>query len=297
MPMRQLRSCDFCGGDAAGVYAVVPPELSPTEAEQRRVILCADCRETLEAVLDPLLDRLGVDRDAESDGESALGDGSPSTASEAESEPESESASRSTKPPSGADDATNVTRSGESPSPPRSGGSRGSETPDERGVPDAFGAPEGYTDIAESDEVDLGGPDDDAPSDPTANGTREGSRAGDPAEPRDVRDAGNRTGEPESDVGAPAEDVGSDRVDATAAGERSDGTDASGGRDPAGAEPDQFRTVMRLLGNREFPVRRDEVVEVAASAYDLEDSHVDRILDHAVDRGVLEDDGGTLRRS
>ena len=61
MPMRQLRRCDFCGGDAAGVYEVLPPELSPTEAEQQRLMLCSDCAGTLETVIDPLLERLGVE--------------------------------------------------------------------------------------------------------------------------------------------------------------------------------------------------------------------------------------------
>ena len=55
--MRQLRTCDFCGDEPTGVYEVLPASLAPTEAEQRRVALCADCRETLESVLEPLLAR------------------------------------------------------------------------------------------------------------------------------------------------------------------------------------------------------------------------------------------------
>jgi hypothetical protein len=49
--MRQLRACDFCGDDAAGVYEPLPPELA---ADQHRVALCGPCRETLESVLAPL---------------------------------------------------------------------------------------------------------------------------------------------------------------------------------------------------------------------------------------------------
>lgn len=63
-----------------------------------------------------------------------------------------------------------------------------------------------------------------------------------------------------------------------------------------GDEPDQFRKVMRLLSNREFPVDRAEFAELTAGAYELEDAHVTRIIDHAVDRGVVVDDAGTLRR-
>ncbi|MDS0297182.1 hypothetical protein NDI76_00310 [Halogeometricum sp. S1BR25-6] len=67
MSMRQLRSCDFCGEDASGIYEVLPAELSPTEDEQRRVVLCDDCLQTLETVVDPLLARLGFDAAASRD--------------------------------------------------------------------------------------------------------------------------------------------------------------------------------------------------------------------------------------
>jgi hypothetical protein len=63
-----------------------------------------------------------------------------------------------------------------------------------------------------------------------------------------------------------------------------------------GAEPDQFRKVMRLLSNREFPVDRAEFAELTAGAYGMEDDHVARIIDHAVERGVIVDDAGTLRK-
>jgi hypothetical protein len=100
-------------------------------------------------------------------------------------------------------------------------------------------------------------------------------------------------------------DDGAGAGDAAEGTEAADGDDtehAAGGAGSGGAgstpgdEPAEFRTVMRLLGNREFPVERGSVVELAASAYDLDEAHVNRILDHAVDRGVIVDDGGTLRR-
>ncbi|MFC7069930.1 hypothetical protein [Halobaculum lipolyticum] len=61
--MRAL-DCDFCGGTAAGAYEVVPDELDPGPDEQVRVVLCDGCRETLDGVLAPLLDRLGARDDA-----------------------------------------------------------------------------------------------------------------------------------------------------------------------------------------------------------------------------------------
>ncbi|MFC6786890.1 hypothetical protein [Halobaculum halobium] len=58
--MREL-DCDFCGGIAAGAYEVIPADLDPAPDEQARVVLCDSCRETLDGVLSPLLDRLGAD--------------------------------------------------------------------------------------------------------------------------------------------------------------------------------------------------------------------------------------------
>lgn len=75
--MRELRNCDFCDDDAVGTFAVVPPELEPTEDEQRRVVLCDGCKGQLQTLLEPLLARAGVD-----DGD----DGTESTASESGSE-------------------------------------------------------------------------------------------------------------------------------------------------------------------------------------------------------------------
>lgn len=62
-------------------------------------------------------------------------------------------------------------------------------------------------------------------------------------------------------------------------------------------EPEQFRKVMRLLNNREFPVERAGFAELASSAYELEEDHVADILDYAVERGVVTDDGGVLRKN
>jgi len=57
--MRQLDTCDFCADAADGVYEVVPASVA---GESRRLALCADCRATLQSVVDPLLD--AADREA-----------------------------------------------------------------------------------------------------------------------------------------------------------------------------------------------------------------------------------------
>ncbi|ELZ10893.1 hypothetical protein C479_08778 [Halovivax asiaticus JCM 14624] len=72
--MRQLRTCDFCGDDAVGTFEIVPPELDPTEAEQRRVVLCGDCQPTLEELLEPLLARAGAAPTGETGSEESADD-------------------------------------------------------------------------------------------------------------------------------------------------------------------------------------------------------------------------------
>ncbi|WP_353634790.1 hypothetical protein ABSL23_03950 [Halobacterium sp. NMX12-1] len=64
--MRQLDTCDFCADAADGVYEVVPASVA---GESRRLALCADCRATLQSVVDPLLDA-APEAESESESES-----------------------------------------------------------------------------------------------------------------------------------------------------------------------------------------------------------------------------------
>lgn len=57
--MREVRTCDFCGEQAAGTFEVVPAERDPT-GNGRRMVLCPACRDTLGSVLEPLLDHGGA---------------------------------------------------------------------------------------------------------------------------------------------------------------------------------------------------------------------------------------------
>lgn len=56
----------------------------------------------------------------------------------------------------------------------------------------------------------------------------------------------------------------------------------------------EFNRVMRLLGNREFPVDRSEFELVATNAYDVTPSQVDSILEVAVARGLIAEDEDKL---
>lgn len=58
----------------------------------------------------------------------------------------------------------------------------------------------------------------------------------------------------------------------------------------------EYNKIMRLLQNREFPVERAEIVDVAASAYDLSAAECAEVIDLAVDRDLLDEDGGHLYR-
>ncbi|MDG5777173.1 hypothetical protein VB773_12315 [Haloarculaceae archaeon H-GB2-1] len=56
----------------------------------------------------------------------------------------------------------------------------------------------------------------------------------------------------------------------------------------------EYNRVMRLVQNREFPIDRAEIETVAASAYELSRQDCARVIDAAIDRGLLAEDGGKL---
>lgn len=58
----------------------------------------------------------------------------------------------------------------------------------------------------------------------------------------------------------------------------------------------EYNKVMRLLQNREFPIDREEIVTVAASAYQVSRYDCDRVIDLAIDRGLIEEADGQLLR-
>ncbi len=284
--MRQLRSCDFCDEEATGVYEVVPPELSPTEGEQRRLVLCGDCRETLEGVLAPLLARLGVESEAE-------GDDNRATPADEDVAPTD----------SFADDdpgGTSLSESGQGGIPDlRAGGNEPSASgSDETGG--SAGSGEGSGDGERGDDESDSGERDDATDGHADVGVEDAADSD--AGPDRVVDEEAVPPLSEGDAAAPTDEDSESKAesglggtDEASASETAD--DGASSTAAPGEEPPKFRTVMRLLGNREFPVARDEIVELATSAYDLGEREVDEILAYAVDRDLLEDDGETLRKA
>jgi len=58
--------------------------------------------------------------------------------------------------------------------------------------------------------------------------------------------------------------------------------------------PDGYYKVLRLLQNREFPMERADLTALVTGAYDVSEPQCERILEAAIDRGVLVEDGSTL---
>ena len=58
--------------------------------------------------------------------------------------------------------------------------------------------------------------------------------------------------------------------------------------------PDGYYKVLRLLQNREFPMERADLTALVTAAYDVSEPQCERILEVAIDRGVLVEDGSTL---
>ncbi|POG57027.1 ICP22 family protein [Haloferax marisrubri] len=234
--MRELRTCDFCGTDAVGVFEVLPPELTPAD-DQRRVVLCEHCEETLSEVIAPLLSRLGVDADVDVPDDARAETG-------ASAAPE-----RTTSGSGGEAASVDVNAVDPAPTPPE---------PANHDSPDEADDHEGSGDDAGGDGADE---------------------------------------TEETDAADWETDEADDEAESTDESESSDAEDRqTGGSPDRSEEPPKFRKVIRILQNREFPVERAEVEALASGAYDLDDDEVADIFDYAVERGLLVDDSGTLRR-
>jgi len=58
--------------------------------------------------------------------------------------------------------------------------------------------------------------------------------------------------------------------------------------------PDGYYKVLRLLQNREFPMERADLTTLVTGAYDVSEPQCERILEMAIERGVLIEEGSTL---
>ena len=112
----------------------------------------------------------------------------------------------------------------------------------------------------------------------------------------DVSEVTFESAAPTPDDASPATD-GRDADDETTEmggedGGAPDDEDADADRDED--VPDGYYKVLRLLQNREFPMERADLTALVTGAYDVSEPQCERILETAIERGVLIEDGSTL---
>ncbi|RQG97459.1 hypothetical protein [Natrarchaeobius oligotrophus] len=260
--MRELRSCDFCDAEAVGAFEAVPAELDPADGERRRVVLCLDCRNRLETLLEPLLARLGVDADGESSGTVVA------SAGDSTERPERTGSSNATVSSPDADRSAGASSSG------------GITFDDDSAADATTESSEGGDPTTETTETD---------SSPTA---------ADRSTAATDEFAAGRS----SDATETIESVRPDATDETDDERDENGAaDARASASTAAAStpdrpPRAYAKGVRLLRNRDFPMERDAVEQLIAGAYDLEAEDAGAIVDHAIENGEFADRNGTLHR-
>ncbi|WP_436924242.1 hypothetical protein [Halosimplex amylolyticum] len=321
--MDRLSSCYFCGAALDATLEerpVVPSSLHPSTDSQQTVVLCVTCKRKLDAVLGTVLDAVEA-------GEVAADDRSGGTASQSTGAEASGDELESTL----GDDEDILTPVGDDADDDPADAADASEMQfgDDR---DATDDDSGST--AEGAGADSGDDSNDDSEDPSKKPKYTNSRgAGFRREDEGPVDTGSLTGgafsdgddDDESDAGSLTGDAfaddgtgasasgggdssntqsGADGASGSAAdsGSASSDDDGSGSTDgdASGRQRDVSLTrlentkVMRLLENREFPVDRDEFVTVAANAYQVSRDDCDKVIDLAVEHGLLREESGQL---
>jgi len=122
-----------------------------------------------------------------------------------------------------------------------------------------------------------------------------------PADRSAVGEASDGTGrQPERiDTVSTADEATSSSDSGPARSSETSGATADTGNDGAGDGSDgpsltklEYNKVMRLLQNREFPVDRLEIREVATSAYRIDPEEFDAVIDAAIERGLIAEEDG-----
>ncbi|MDQ2073171.1 hypothetical protein ACODNH_06840 [Haloarcula sp. NS06] len=127
------------------------------------------------------------------------------------------------------------------------------------------------------DSASAAGQEQSAQSPETADATAESDSTNAAAADTTDRQTVKLTGSSDSAAGAESGDT-----------ERgSDSDDNDGSDDGPSLTKLEYNKVMRLLQNREMPVDRAEIREVAVNAYDIDGEQFDAIIDAAVDRDLI----------
>lgn len=289
--MDALSSCYFCGRaleEPLSEYDVVPDELNPDPDLQQSVVLCRGCRRKLDTVLQPVVEAAVEDE---------LGE-------VAESSPTSDDGSV-------ADATAAAETEGESGGRDEPGDDAGPEPPELDDVPrlDSVGTSGGDDPLLPAGRSTPGedalAPESGTPADDTGNETRQEDDAENEA-PADVASrVGSETAHDERESHETSREPKPDG-ETVSEGSTTDDEETNAETDSTGDERTlvddethsisalEYNKVMRLVQNREFPVDRREIESVAANAYGLSHEDCERIIDAAIERGLLAQDGKHL---
>ncbi|MGB9952481.1 hypothetical protein ACOZ4F_08775 [Haloarcula marismortui] len=270
--MDQLSSCYFCGGAldvSLSEYPIIPKSLDPGTEEQGTVVLCSTCREKLATIVEPAVEAAKADAretaepagDAGTDEQPGLLDesGTPTT-----DEP---------KPTDGVVEPTD------------DGSLLGADSASPAGQEQSAQSAETADTATKSDATDTVAPN------TTDTQTAESAETADTATKSDATD----TVAPNTTDTQTAESAETDDAPATTETRDTD-RDADSDDSPSLTKL-EYNKVMRLLQNREMPVDRGEIREVAVNAYDIDGEQFDAIIDAAVDRDLIGQDKGRLVES
>lgn len=257
--MADLQSCYFCGEPATAsldTYPVVPASLRTAGGDQPTVVLCPTCREKLSNVLEPVVSA------ASAGGVRASPDGTDASPSRSASD-ETESAAES--------------EMGERTA------SLDVETPGEDA--DAGPAATSTAEPSTAEQTEQSGRAEQSgqtgQTGQTESGADQQAKAGDSETESDDQASGEQT--------AP-------NTESSPEGDTPTGPSASppGDDELVGHNTDAYRQVLRLLRNREFPVDRAEIEDIAASAYELSPAECEGAINTIVQKGLLIEENGKL---
>jgi hypothetical protein len=290
--MVDLSSCYFCGAamDASlREHAVVPAAFSPTPDRQTTVVLCGTCERKLERVLDPVVDAAAAQRrtaaeDAPGSAAAARGDATPVENGASVGDDGTGDANDADAGAANAGEDTSSTTGDGTPF----------EVDDTASVFDD-GADEAGSDSVFADETDMPTttiPDAEADGDDT-DGIAFDDQSTD-GTPDEAGDATNQRRERPNATGS--DDAGATDTSAPSGSESaaSTGNDAGSEPDAPDVDPRTYNKVVRLLKNRDLPVARTEIESIAGSAYDIPDHECEAIVDAAIQRGLVAEDGSEL---
>lgn len=306
--MVDLSSCYFCGAAmdvSLREYPVVPDALAPTADQQETVVLCGTCQRKLARVLDPIVDAATAGRantTQRSTTPTAADDVDPDgVVTPAEPDRDDDRQTPSERNPPASKDASDDADDPVIPTGLVDDDSDDSDDTTPFEVDDTASVFDDGDDATDENSIFADGtttiPDaDDAPR--TRDGTELGDAvtfsedASDDADSADQKHANSKNADStqrhtdQQRTSTNTADT-TDSTDTTA-----DGPDAN---DPD-VDPQTYNKVVRLLKNRDLPVPRAEIEDVAGSAYAIPDHECEQIIDAAIQRGLVAEHDGDLTR-